>query len=135
MTDLLSFKEPRHGVEWNSGRVDPDLAKVLLEAAGLAEPLGWSPLLVTCIYRSNVEDLAVGGTGHGPHTRWGAIDVRTIGVKQEYVRSVCSVINQRWEYDRDQPHLVVALLEGKDMPGTAPHLHLQTHRNTRLRDV
>lgn len=125
----MKFLTPRLEQEWSDARLSKTLRAVVADAEVVARLLGWPEFTTTCIYRSPVEDKAIGGSGI--HSEWRAIDIRTRGIAPEIVKLLTSRVNLRWIYDDDRPHMTVAYSEPH---GTGPHLHLQVHAKTRMRN-
>jgi hypothetical protein len=116
----LVFLTDRIRQEWESPNLDKTLRNITEDASiHAAQILGWHPT-ITCIWRAQGEDQALGGTGI--HYYWRAIDLRTKDVSQPQVDALVAYVNGRYVYDATRPQKVVAY--GKPH-GSGPHLHLQ----------
>lgn len=125
---------------------NPLLRRILDEAADHAfdELQGWI-ICLSDIFRTPQEaaeidrkSLAPGGLGMGrapgsvsPHCVWRAGDIRTRTVGQARANALADWINSRWIYNPSDPVRKVADARPH---GTAPHVHVQTHPATRLRN-
>jgi hypothetical protein len=110
-------------------QADTWLLEILDLAAELAEP---TTIRITSIYRTPKEDIAAGGKSGVHYTiPHRAIDIAgstfkgVHGVLYE-LRKLANKINRQWSYDPSRPQLKVAVAHGP-----VPHLHIQTHPNTR----
>ncbi|MBI4916886.1 MAG: hypothetical protein HY825_13645 [Acidobacteria bacterium] len=112
-------------------RVISDMLRVLvLETVLFAWEVGWWPVVLTCLLRTPDEDRALGGSGLHPAGR--AADIRTRDVDPAKVAAVVDRLNARWDYHPgDKKGLQVAVSKPH---GTGPHLHLQVHPWTALRE-
>jgi hypothetical protein len=118
----IDFASPRIASEWRDGRLDHKTRLALLHAALFAQQmLGWR-FLLTCIFRTQEEDQALGGSGI--HPVWRAVDVRTRDRDTKDVALLAAYINGLWVYDPTRPRLVVCYTAEH---GTGPHAHVQTH--------
>ena len=88
---------------------------------------GWSPAFVTCIFRTPLEDKALGGTGI--HSSWRAVDIRTAagGISDATVDDVVQWANSHYCYNPKVPRIPVAYAKPH---GSGPHLHIQVHPST-----
>ncbi len=126
----MRFKEPRVEAEWNDPRLNPLLKKIVTDAAGRAlERWNWE-FLLTCVYRTPLEnDVIYGGKGDhlsGVHTNWRGVDVRTIMTDPAAILDITTTVNDFYSYDPAREGMRVALPEGgKDFGSTGAHLHLQ----------
>lgn len=118
---IIDFRDDRVREEWASGKLDPLLTSIFLYAARYASDFLHHTLLVTCIWRSEAEDAALGGSG--VHKQWRGIDVHADTWADPHANAVAAWVNQRWIYDPLRPSMKVALWEPH---GTGPHLHFQT---------
>jgi hypothetical protein len=135
----VRFKELRVEAEWNDPRPNPLLKKIVTDAAGRAlERWNWE-FLVTCIYRTPLEnDVLYGGKGDhlsGVHTTWRGVDVRTIMTDPAAILDITTTVNDEYQYDADRQGMRVALPEGgKDFGSTGAHLHFQVSPATVSRE-
>lgn len=130
MTDPILFKDIRVMNEFSSKDINPMLRKIMVQESEVAYiDHGWL-FFVTCIYRTQEEDKACGGTGHGLHTLWRAADVRTRSMPEAIVKQVAEKVNGRWAYDRKRSHLVALYEPSGTAHTTGPHLHFQTSPET-----
>jgi len=118
---------PTQALEFSES--DPMLIQIV---AWLADRWPTSSMLVTSIYRDKAEDDKLSGSGI--HATWPprACDIRTRNLGADEVGIACRIaqeVNARWVYDQSRPRLRVALAH----TGSAFHLHIQVHPQTRLR--
>jgi hypothetical protein len=95
-------------------------------------------LRITSIDRTIEEDKALNASGiHAAGPPWRAIDIGIHELEADLERSqgvaneLCAQINKVWAYDPSRSHLTVAYCKPH---GSGPHLHLQVHTRTKLRD-
>lgn len=108
--------------------------QVLLAFCALVWPDG-EDLVIGDIHRTDEENVAAEAKTPihvvGPPFR--AIDVRVTqlpGDPQANADAIGAKIRDRYVYDPDRPTMVVAYTQPH---GNGPHVHLQSHQNTRLR--
>lgn len=70
--------------------------------------------------------------GKGVHGACRAVDLRSHQLELEQVISLCKTVNDKWVYDPKRPHMQVILFHDV---GRGPHLHIQVHPNTILREA
>jgi hypothetical protein len=117
---VIDFRDDRVRQEWESGKVDPLLESIFLDAAQHAETVLQIPLIITCIWRSAEEDALLNGSG--VHKVWRAIDVHADTWSDPKIGALAEYINSLWIYDPLRPSYKVALWEPH---GTGPHAHFQ----------
>lgn len=119
--------------EWDRPTIPalhPILRVLVLETILYAWEVGWWPVTLTCLLRTADEDRELGGAGLHPSGR--AADIRTRDVDPAKVAAVVDRLNARWDYHPgDKRGLQVAVSKPH---GTGPHLHLQCHPWTTLRE-
>jgi len=121
----IEFATERIAEEWLKGRLNKLTRLVVLDGARFAsEFLGWT-FILTCIWRSDDEDKALGGTG--VHAAWRAVDVRTKNRPASDMEQLVAYLNGRYVYDPARPSKPIAYAREH---GTGPHMHIQTHPNT-----
>lgn len=126
----LVFLTDRIKKEWESDKLNPVLRHIAVDASIFAgEILRWHPT-ITCIWRTQGEDQALGGTGI--HYYWRAIDLRTKDQEQANIDALIAYVNGRYVYDPARPKKVVAY--GKPH-GSGPHIHLQVCPSTCARET
>ena len=94
---------------------------VLFDVMFIIESWGVTSVL-TSAYREG--DTGVHGSCRG-------IDVRSYRLEWEQIEELLSVLNSKWVYDPTRPNKKVLIYHDV---GRGPHLHLQVHPNTRLRE-
>jgi len=82
----------------------------------------YGPLVVTSAHRPGDKGV------HGRLPTRG-LDIRSRGYDE---KGICAIVNRRWVYDEERPDMKCALFHDV---GMGPHIHLQCHPNTRLRNV
>ena len=130
MSGVVTFASIRQEQEWDDPRLFPLLKEIIEDFAEFATLYhGWIPR-ITSIFRTPEENEAAEAKTT-IHCAWRAADVRTKDVPQEAVDDVGKYINKKWIYDPKRPHLPVAYWAPH---GSGPHIHVQAHQNTKLRE-
>lgn len=129
---MITFETGTLSEEWETLKVRNQLLAAIVEAgATYAErEHEWRDFRATCIYRPPEEDGAAMGR-HGVHCQWRAVDVGARGVDPATVADVSRHVNELYAYDPTRPAMVVAYSAPH---GTGPHIHFQTHPNTRPKE-
>ena len=125
----LKFKTSEVRKQWETSPKRPAVLVEVVEdfASFVYGEFEWEPLMSSFI-RSAEEDKELGGSG--VHVRAGAADFRTNGIPAEEVAAAVEYLNGRWQYDHERPSKPVAYAKPH---GNGPHIHIQTHPNTRRR--
>jgi hypothetical protein len=117
-------------MEWTN--LDPRLWAIFSQLVNMWPGDG---IRITDIRRSRKQDRAVGGSGvHVAGPPYRAIDVgirvldANIREAQLKAEKICDLLNELWQYDPARPKKPVAYCKPH---GTGPHIHLQTHPNTK----
>lgn len=130
----MIFTTPRIAEEWATGPLVPPLREIVeWGAAWSKEHNDWTWEL-SSIYRTPMEDAKLSGTRL--HCSWRCVDVRvqTRSWDDPAAKAVADVINKRWSYDPERSQMVVALFKTHGS-ATGPHIHLQVHPRTLLREA
>ena len=126
----ITFRSADLEKQWDANPPELSIRLVAIVTAAAVHAFmefGWI-FCITSLIRTADEDRELGGTGI--HVAGRAADVRTVGVKQEYVDAMTQWINDKWVYDQDRPSLPVAYSKPH---GSGPHLHIQAHQHTKAR--
>lgn len=137
----MKYGSLRIASEWIEGKLEPALRALAEEAQDLAWSLYQWEFYLTSILRTPAENDALyvargfhpGTHTDGVHVRGRGIDIRTRDVDPEAVEGLAGFLNERYVYDPDRPHLLVALMEDGITAGSGRHLHLQISPNTKNR--
>lgn len=121
----MEFKSSRQEREWVSGKVHPVLIGIAGEAVAFADRLGWSPVVVTDIYRTLEEEAALRSSG--VHHAWRAIDFRTRDIKPKQVEDLRRFLEGAWVYDPMRPSKILCYTAEH---GSGPHMHVQVTDRT-----
>lgn len=115
----------RHIVELAD--MDENLFAIFME---LMDVWPGTEVYVTCIFRDQDEDDALGGSGVHSCIPYRAIDIRVKNLAGDFqvkADEVAATINSTWAYDPERPRFNVAISK---MHGSGPHIHLQVSSNT-----
>jgi len=127
----ITFRNSELERQWDtSPRRHPMLVTVVEDlCTAVYDEFGWLPL-VTSFIRTKEEDDELGGSGI--HVEGRALDFRTRGIPKTVVDWAVSYVNGKYQYDPERPALPVAYAKPH---GNGPHLHLQVHNRTVLRQM
>lgn len=112
--------------------LDARLYEILIALVERAWPDSSHPARITCIFRTQAEEAAVGGKT-GIHTQgppYRAVDVGAKEFTQAQIDASAAAVNKLWEYDPNRPEKAVCFAQPH---GDGLHFHLQVHPNTRKR--
>lgn len=124
----MKFASKRIEDEWFSGSLFPMTAEIVKAGQDhVYDRWGWE-FVLTCVWRSVVEDAQYEGSGI--HPAWRAVDVRDRDIHPEAVDDLTSFLNQQYVYDRTRTWLTVCYSKPH---GSGPHVHIQAHMNTARR--
>ena len=112
--------------------LEPNLFGVFVDLIG-----AWPgrEVYITSIYRTAAEDKKLKASGVHSTNPHRAMDIRitNLGVEfQDKANTLAEVINAIWSYDSKRPQMNVLFTRPH---GSAPHAHLQVHKNTERRLV
>jgi len=96
------------------------LVEMTLDACKLFHRISFIPV-ITSAYREN---------DSGVHGYYRGIDFRSRSMSQSSIFDICEKINNRYQYDPDRPEKECLIYHDT---GRGPHLHLQSHPNTKRR--
>ncbi len=112
-----------------SAKREPMLVELMHAFDLEAEKVGWKKVVVTSMWRSLEENRAAKAkTRIHCQMPIRACDIRIRDVDQSLVELVGKAVNARFQYDKRQPAMRVAIWA---LHGTGPHVHLQVHPNTK----
>lgn len=112
--------------------IDARLHEIALSLVERYWPDPTKPARVTCIFRTQAEEIAAGGkTGiHTLSPPYRAIDFGAREFTQAQIDAAAEKLNADWIYDPARPGKLVCFAAPH---GDGPHFHLQVHPSTRKR--
>jgi hypothetical protein len=112
--------------------IDHRLHEIALELIERFWPDASHPARITCIFRTQAEEIAAGGKSgiHSLSSPYRAIDIGAKEFSQVQIDASAAALNARWLYDPARPAKLVCFSEPH---GSGPHFHLQVHPSTRRR--